>query len=413
MEKKLTLKERIKKAHGNPISISAIIISALTALAVSMTYESVKKGAISIASIIGVWTFKIFVKYCPKGAQEIQEAIIDCYYQPPAEWAKFVSAYLERMTGTKISLEDITKEGMGMGSRSSMQAMGKTFLEPMLGLIMPTPSEIKRDPMGGAERFMSANLQFQMSAWLMHMIGDAMSFGMFKSLKDLPNAISWSFGIGWLSWLVMGPPFRMGIAAPMEKFFSRMYTPELLATAQAIEACKKGLMTYDEFVSECLDRGIDPNRANILYQIAEKDLSDGDIKSLVELGWMDEADVKEELVRRAYDPNRASVLARLIVEDRKIAIIKDIVKEAGKLYKDRVMDEGTFRRYLETLNYNTEEQGLELTRISLERKERRYLTPAQVMAAIKKKKFGTIEARNYLIDNLGYTPTDADIYMEL
>jgi len=247
----------------------------------------------------------------------------------------------------------------------------------------------------------------------MHMIGDAMSFGMFKSLKDLPNAISWSFGIGWLSWLVMGPPFRMGIAAPMEKFFSRMYTPELLATAQAIEACKKGLMTYDEFVSECLDRGIDPNRANILYQIAEKDLSDGDIKSLVELGWMDEADVKEELVRRAYDPNRASVLARLIVEDRKIAIIKDIVKEAGKLYKDRVMDEGTFRRYLETLNYNTEEQGLELTRISLERKERRYLTPAQVMAAIKKKKFGTIEARNYLIDNLGYTPTDADIYMEL
>jgi len=385
----------------------------ITKFFASMVRDWVIKPISTVMSVAFMWAFHSIRAMFPNESIKLMQGIVNTYYTPPAEWAAFVGQYLERMTGAKIDYKTITEEGFGMGSRSAMQAMGKTFLTPMLGLIMPTPDEVKTDPMGGAERFMSANLEFQMGAWLLHVIGDMQSFGMLKSLKDLPNAISWSFGIGWLSWLVMGPPFRMGIAAPMEKFFSRMYTPEILTTAQAIEACKKGLMSYDEFVEECLDRGIDPNRANILYQIAERDLSDGDIKSLVELGWMDEADVKEELVRRAYDPNRASVLAKLIVEDRKIAIIKDIVNEAEKLYKDRVMDEGTFRRYLETLNYNTEEQGLELTRISLERKERRYLTPAQVMAALKKKKFGTIEARNYLIDNLGYTPLDADIYMEL
>lgn len=378
----------------------------------SLGRDWVVKPISTLISVSFMWAFHSLRALFPSEAAKLQGLIIDTYYMPPAEWAGFVSRFMERLTGAKINIETITKEGFGAGSRASMEAMGETFLKPMLGLIMPTPAEIEVDPMGGAERFMSANLQFQMSAWLLHVIGDMQSFGMFKSLKDLPNAISWSFGIGWLSWLVMGPPFRKGIAEPMEKMFNRMYAPEVLTAGQAIEATKKGRYTPDEYIREMMDRGYSPRRASILYELAERDLSDGAMKRLVELNWMDFMDVEQELIRRGYEDSRAMVLARLIVDDRKISLIEDIVKEAEGRFEDEILDETIFRRYLGSIGMSPEEQDLAIDKVFLRKRRRRWLTPAQVMAALKKGKLGTIEVRNYLL-KLGYTPKDADLYMEL
>lgn len=377
-----------------------------------LKFQWIHKILATAFSVVALWVFRALVAFCPQAAMYIQKRIVATYYTPPEEWAGFISEYMERLTGAKISLEDIIKEGAGLGSRTSMKAVGEKFMEPMLGLIMPTKEEQKTEPLAGAERFLGTNLQFQLSAWLLHLLGDMQSFGVFKSLKDLPNAISWSYGIGWLSWMVMGPVFRAGITAPMEKYFAAIYTPEMLTIAQIIDAKRHDLLTDTEFFDSLKERGISVEKARILYELAQKDYSDADIRNLLNLGWMEETDAVEEMKRRGYDPNRSTILARLLRDDRRLSIIDDIVKEAGEQYKDGLLEDGPYRGYLEMVGYKVDEQDLQISLLKLQKTRRRYLTPAQVTQAYKQKIIGRYQARDYLRD-LGMTDEDVEVYLKL
>lgn len=370
------------------------------------------RSLIAPFAIIFSWLAVGWVRLWVPMALWIAERVTKMYFIETRQWAPFISEYLNRFTGGRITVEQITKEGLGYGSRSAMEAMGDKFLTPMLGLIMPEPPLTMDKALGGANRFLATNLNFQMSAWLLHFIGDAVSLGKFKSLKDLPNAISWSYGIGWLSWLVMGTPFRKGIAEPLERLYNRIYTYLGFTVPQARDAVRHGIITYRDYLDTCLDLGYSPEKAEILYRIAERDFSDADMKDLVGLGWMNEAEVIDELVRRGYEPSRATILARLIWDDRRRSISKDIVREAGNLFEDRVLSEASYRGYLEQLGYIPGEASLQISLLKMRRSRRRFLTPAQLTSMQEARLLGVMEVRDYLI-NLGYTPGDADLYMKL
>jgi len=358
-------------------------------LFLNLKNEWVLKPISTLLSVAFMWIFHALTRMCPHAAANVMRFIAKTYYTPPREWAAFVSEYMERLTGYKITIDDIIREGIGIGGRRVMETLGEKFLTPMLGLLMPDPREIERDPLGGAERFLGTNLQFQLSAWLLHLIGDMQSFGMFKSLKDLPNALSWSYGLGWLSWMVMGPVFRVGISQGMEKHFNKIYTPELFTVAQAIDALRHGKISSREYLDELLKRGIHPEKALTLYEITQKDYSDGVMRTLLELGWMTEEEAQQEFKRRGYDESRSLILARLLRDDRKFELIAKIADEAGDLFREEVIDESTYRRYLALVGYREDEQGLVIAHKKLERMRRRYLTPAQVVQAWRREEPGT------------------------
>jgi len=186
----------------------------LTAAVISFLKNIIRKSILNpiaaVVSVLSMMAFHGVTSLYPGRAADLMRTIADIYFTPPPEWAGFVSGYMERLTGDKIDITDIIYQGFGKGSGGAIEAIGHKFLHPMLNLIQPKKSKITPDDgVIGAERFLGTNLQFQIGAWLLHLIGDTVSFGALKSLKDLPNALSWSFGIGWLSWLVMGTPFRI------------------------------------------------------------------------------------------------------------------------------------------------------------------------------------------------------------
>lgn len=371
------------------------------------------KALVGTLAVVAMWVFHAVVMLFPKLAMTIMKSIVTTFYTPPPEWAGFLSGYIERMTGMKISIEDIAKQGAGIGARSFMESLGSKFLNPMLGLIMPTPAEVEKNPLGGANRFMATNLQFQLSAWLLHVIGDINSLGMFKSLKDLPNAISWSYGIGWLSWLVMGPPFRAGIAAPMEKLFNRIYTQSLLTQSQAAALTRHGLMTHKDYLNACLDIGLHPQKAAWLYEAGERELADAWLKRLSDMGWIEQKDIVVELTRRGFSPERAGILARLLKDTRKIDLIEKIISSAEDLYKDRTLDRTKLEGYYNKIGYKPEEIELSIALLELQRSRRRFLTPAQVVQLWLNKKLGRVECKSYLVNDLQYTAEDAELYMSL
>ena len=170
-----------------------------------------------------MWGFSYLVRRYPEEATNIAKRISNLYFSAADSWVLFAKGYMEQMTGEFITqdiVDDLIGKPINLTGKEMAQRIGKAFLTPMFNMIMPgtkdwynyrtergfpkgTPYTFEKvlnpsDGLLGAERFLGMNLQFQLQAWMLHFIGDTVSFGSMKSLKDLPNAISWSYGIGWL-----------------------------------------------------------------------------------------------------------------------------------------------------------------------------------------------------------------------
>jgi len=360
------------------------------------------------AAVLAIWAFHALVKASPGRAFELMQRIGDAYYTPPQQWASFISSYMERMTGGRIDLDEIIRTG----GRSAMESLGETFLNPMLGLIMADPPMTPEKGIDAAERYLGVNLQFQMSAWFLHVLGDMMSFGIFKSLKDLPNAISWSFGLGWLSWLVMGTPFRKSIADPLDEHFNRVYKPSRLTVAQNIEAFQKGFITEQEFIDNMYFLGYDESKIEVLYNISLKDPGDANIKRLYELGVLSESDVKREIQHKGYSGAWADLLTQLITKDREIKERDRLLNEIENLYVVGETSRGELADAYSRAGWNSREVDLVLSRLDAEKRRRNVLSDSDLANAVEKGLMSYSEARKRLIQR-GWEGREADIFLRI
>ena len=359
-----------------------------------------------------MWLFHALVKAAPDRALYIARQITGAYYVLPKEWAGFISEYLERLTGATIKLDDIKGVPPTGGTREAMIALGKTFLDPMLGLIMPTPEEAEADPMRGANAFMSANLQFQMSAWLLHLLGDTMSFGMFKSLKDLPNAISWSYGIGWLSWMVMGPVFRAGITAPMEKKFAMYYRQAPLGNAQIIDALYAGQKSAEEAYHELAEAGLkDKDIATMIY-LSRKRFSEAQLEYMVKRGFRNRDQVIQYYKDMSYPQADAEAMAERLLTKSTREHIDKLVKTMEDLYKTGRLSPEELRRYYGEVNMTPEEQDLAMANLDLEALPTRELTDSQI-ARLYQQKVYTYEQALTRLQPRYADPQDAVDFLKL
>lgn len=301
----------------------------------------------------------------PKQALMLAKKITDTYFVLPQEWAAFIQTYLEKMTGGSIDIKDIQGKSLGFAQREMMQMIGRQFLEPMLGLIMPTGKLTPEKGMHAAQRFIATNLQFQMSAWMLHLLGDIQSFGMFKSLKDLPNAIAWTYGIGWLSWIAMGPMFRAGIAAPLEQLLNRTYRPVIPTQSQLIDMLQQGLLDKTDFLEYMGRLGFEDDFTWALVSIASKDYSRSELEDFYYMGILSHEQVESWYKRRGYESSKARLLTDLLINKRKLKLTEDIAGTAIRLYEKKKINVGVLRQYLEQANYSQDEQDLTIVNAEL------------------------------------------------
>jgi hypothetical protein len=372
----------------------------------------VLKPLASATSILFMWGFHALVRASPGRAFELMKRISASYFTPPEEWAGFIAAYMEQMTGAKISIEDIIAGGASGAGRAATEKLGEAFVTPLLNLIMPEPPITPKDGVDAAERYLGVNLQFQMSAWFLHVLGDMQSFGIFKSLKDLPNAISWSFGLGWLSWLVMGTPFQMGISDPLREHFNRVYKPERFSVAQNTEALQKGLITAQEFVDNMRFLGWTDDRIQILYQLAKKDPSEANLKKLYNLGILTEEEVKREVKARGYSDAWTNLLTQLITRDREVDQRDKLLSELENLFVNGVVDESIIRDGYSRAGWKEREIELAIQKLEAEKTRRSQLSNTDIANAVEKDLMAWSEGREILMRR-GFSRKDAEIFMKL
>jgi len=388
----------------------AAAIMAVVAAVFAMIARLFWKFVLTFFSLVFTQTFHLWLKNNPEEALTIWTMIMDTYFEDDPKWVVPVAKYMKSLTGMDIDMSNITT-----GMFTSGEALGETFLYPMLNLILPggfTKPEggvvreaklVPTDGLEGAERFLGTNLRFQMQAWWLHVLGDMQSFGMFKSLKDLPNAISWSYGLGWLSWLVMGVPFRMGISDPLEKYFNLVYRPQELPRKQLIDAYHAGLVTKDYMLDRLAEMGYDSELIVTILKMERDTLSTAEMRKFLLYDLETTDDLATWFRWRGHSPAEAASLAFCLRDEESQRIRERIANEALSNYQDETFTWAQTEPYLTAAYYTTGERSLmrtlaDMRRIPKPPKEptARSLTAAQIGARYRDKHIDRIEAEALL-----------------
>ena len=337
-------------------------LTALGGMLFGRIIYSFAQAVMGVAAMVFLSAFHSIVKLMPDEAWKMFEYITDVFYIQTDEWYEFVAAWLEHMTGTRITPEQISGFSTIDMGREIAEQLGETFLTPMLGLIMPESTELVTerglDPQAGvdaAERFLATNMTFQMQAWLLHLLGDTISFGMWKSLKDLPNAINWSYGLGWLSWLVMGVPFRMGIADPLETLYNRMYRPWRPSFSYLARAWWREEISDEDYREYLRDMGVPERWIPVIWSLEHEPFSVTEIRDMYRYGYMDYNDLIMAYRHRGNRPEDAEALASLVHHRVIHDLQQDIAEVAVDLYIDGIMDWTEASGYLALAAYTTQE----------------------------------------------------------
>ena len=388
-----------KKTVGNPVAAAIAIpgwIIAILAFIGGIILGWFKgvtsKGVSGMMGMLAMSGFKGFVMTAPDRATEWLKIAADTFATPTSAWATFVSTEMSQLTGEYVDPTQFMALGWKEGSRGAIQALGDAYLTPMLGLIMPgygrtaypmglTPE----DGLAAANRFLGTNLTFQMKAWLLHFLGDTFSFGMWKAMKDLPNAISWSYGIGWLSWLVMGTPFRMGIAEPLEILYNRLYRPYRIPLARVADMFYRGYKDLPWLMAGMRDWGVKDQDMAAILAIERVKMSSAEVYSLYRKGKLTWTNLVDWQHAQGHSPDESLILATEMTRREVGDLITNVAQTAMKHYKDRRMSVAELKSFLREALWTDEEANLIIQdlnmQMALEKPEEvaeRVLTPANI-----------------------------------
>jgi len=412
------------------------VVSIIQAL-VSKPVMNVLVGALSSFVMFG---FSYLVRRFPAEAENMAIRIQNIWIDASGAWVVFAKNYMESLTGQKISdemLKNMVGKDVSLTAKEMSQRIGQAFLAPMFNMILPgtvdwqkirndanLPHGRQYDPVKllnpsdgllGAERFLGMNLQFQLQAWMLHFIGDTVSMGNMKSLKDLPNAISWSYGIGWLSWLVMGTPFRITIADPLEKLLNMVYRPTQLNVAQAIDAYNAGYIDEETFWRTTRWAGYEDIYIGTLREMGTAKIATGTLKDAYLNHRIEKQGVIDEMRRSGMSQIRANYLISLWELERHDKLLDDWAGEVIKSYEEGFIDETALRAALTAAGWEDIEEGntidLQVQISNLKRQKRSQFTKAEVESLYKGNYIDSAFTKEYLT-RMGLTAANADILLK-
>jgi len=374
--------------------------------------KAIIKPLSSAISIGFMWAFHGLNRLFPEQAHWLASKITETYHVFPEEWAAFAKEYLSLMTGIDIDIEEIIgKDGTSLADLIS-RGLGERFLSPMLNLILGDVEELTPEKgVENAQRFIVVNLAFQMQQWVLHLLGDMCSFGMFKSFKDLPNAIAWTYGIGWLSWIAMGPWFQRTIADPLRWHINKTWRPEIFTEDQAIKLWRLGILSSSQRDEILSYHGWSEEKIAQLIELKEPAFTESELEQAWRWWGMRDSEAIKEIKRRGFGDARAKWKWNLIKEEKRRDIIEKIAKEAGRLYKEGKISQRDLRDFLRQAGFKDDEISLEIEKLEIEHRASKGLTPANVWDLYQRGVFSWSEAKSEL-NTIGFDDTDAEYYLK-
>jgi len=312
-------------------------------------------------AILETARFRTAWKIRPKVAKALGKDIMNVLFNNTEIWSEIVNNYMQiLLPNSKLpKAEELVSPKIY--AESAAEALARNWFKAMVEYVAPKGPITPEMGVDAANRFFSVNLSFQMSAWLLHWISDTFSLGSMKSFKDLPNAIMWSFGLGWLSWLVMGTPMKKAIQDPLEIYYNRKYQTERPTLSQYLDWAYFSGLSQDKIKEGLVDYGFNSANAAKIMTAYEKKMSVADGEKLFKYGIWDEQTYKKFLLHRAYNPVHADYLVRLAKMEEMYSPLKSTIDVLIDLSLRGQIPKETVRSYAKEIGMTDDEFNAVMT----------------------------------------------------
>lgn len=224
-----------------------------------------------------------------------------------------------------------------------------TFYGWLLDMFWPQGPVSFKEAQSNAMEFFTIAGDFNVLASVFDIIGHTKILGTKlpgEAVAFFIRNISWTFGLGWLTWIVMGPVLRHSIADPYDKTVRKITRPADFTISQIEDFYEHGIAQLEEFMTRLVELGYSDDKILMLYELIKK-------RVLREEARRYATDVANAFVKGYVTPEtlwQAITLAYWTDDERKfrmmeenirktIEIVDVRVKEIERAFKNQKIDE--------------------------------------------------------------------------
>jgi len=246
--------------------------------------------------------------------------------------------------------------------------------------------------------------------------------------SQLLNAISWSYGFGWLSWIGLSPILNHLVANPASDTLSREFPEKGLTKSEIMKLYKQGKINEQTARMLLAEMGYTREAIDLTFLLTreekvekEKDLTKSEILKAYREGILSRDDVVIKLRALGYSDDEIQILLELNKDvksiERKTRERDLSVTQIIKAYKLNLVTEEELREYLKKLGYDDREIEILIkiytTEKEIEKHERsRDLSKSEIVNAFL---LGLIsfEDAKMRLKQLGYDDDEAELILAI
>ena len=229
------------------------------------------------------------------------------------------------------------------------EAVWGSFYEWLLEMFMPKGPVSFKDAVHYSVEFFTLAGDFNVLATIFDLIGHTEILGSklpANAVSFFIRNISWTFGIGWLTWMVMGPVLRHSIAEPYDKHVRQITRPADFTVSQIEDFYEHGIAQLEEFADRLVELGYADDKIELLYELMKRRVLREearryvtDVAKAYTKGYISEQTLWDAISLAYWTDDERTF--RLMEENVKKAIeIIDLrIKEVEKAFKDGKISE--------------------------------------------------------------------------
>ncbi|MEM0106531.1 MAG: hypothetical protein QXX81_08390 [Zestosphaera sp.] len=275
-----------------------------------------------------------------------------------------------------------------------------TIYEMMVSYFQPKKGMTYQDAKQNIEAFVTLLGDLNLVSAIFDIIGDVHLVGSKlpgTAISRFLRNISWTYGLGWLSWLGLSPLFQHAITMPMDKYYKETLQDNEPTREMISNAYEQGLITREEAKREFNKLGYDDRYAEWLLKNAEKKLTLTQVVNLWKKGRITREEAAARLRTLGYTERDIDLL--LIAEEKSLS-----ESQVRSLFKRGVITKEEALRRLIALGYSESDAELLLE------PEVQTLSESQVRALYSRGVITQEEAFRRLKE-LGYSDSDATLLL--
>jgi hypothetical protein len=201
-------------------------------------------------------------------------------------------------------------------------------------------------------------LALSLGEYTIDSMSNLIGFGWVKALQPMLGFLDRSINPSNVVRQSMEQAYSFLMKAPMQRDLNHLYPIKDLGVTALSKLYIRGAIDQQTYLDKCLDAGLSNQWATQLVVETAKLLSTSQIGTLLNHGFINEDDARQQLLEQGYPDWQATALLYLETHSRYFSIQERVGNEAVTAWKKGIIDQTQLESLLQSLGYTADEIAL-------------------------------------------------------